>query len=262
MGVICSDRDSSVKDNCTCGYAGDTQKQSVEGLESALINLKLWWAAFFMCLLGALAFIAGSILFLPELYDHISIGVYLFVFGVSTFWVCWAWSAYNLRHRHTDYTSAAYKWDRLAETLWFFCYLSGYMPGSILFLPGFDPVCVTIGAYMFVWGSVLLLFAQTIQMIVFSWLNEQGNEPWINKQADMFSGISYLIGGSLWLVASVLYLIGVTDNVIYQLAAGIYTVGSGFFTSGAVFALWALNRRLQTTQKMLETARSGQISSA
>eukprot|EP01134_Creolimax_fragrantissima_P006071 CFRG6071T1 len=250
---------STSSKKCTCGYAGDSTKDALteHALIGSIKNLRLWRLGFFACFLGAIAFIIGSVLFLPQYYEYINSGVFLFVFGVATFWACWAWSAYNLRVRHSDKNSIAYKFDVVAETVWFLCYCTGYMPGSILFHTSLPPECVTAGASLFILGSVWLLIAQTIQMFVFSWLNEQGHEPWFNRQLDIGSGVSYLLGGALWLIASVLYLIGVTDNVIYELAAGIYIVGSMFFVSGAVLALYALNIRLNTTNRELKAVRKG-----
>lgn len=66
------------------------------------MNLIWWWLGFFGSLIAAFCFIIGSFFFIPRFSAHIDIGVYLFLVGVSLFWACSAWSAYNYRSRHVD----------------------------------------------------------------------------------------------------------------------------------------------------------------
>lgn len=60
--------------------------------------------------------------------------------------------------------------DLVCEFIWIGCYCN-YLPGSALFLDYLPSWCVTLGAWMFVIGSVCCVTASWVQMIVFFYLN-------------------------------------------------------------------------------------------
>lgn len=57
-----------------------------------------------------------------------------------------------------------------AEIIWVLCYCN-YLPGSALFLNFLPAWCVTLGAWMFVIGSIFCSSAAFIQMLIFMYLN-------------------------------------------------------------------------------------------
>lgn len=80
----------------------------------------------------------------------------------------------------------------------------------------------------------------------------QGQEPFTNMVLDICSSLSYILGATLWLCASVLYLINVPEDNVYATAALTYVAGSCFFVSGAACSLTVLTLRLMAVQRRIK----------
>lgn len=87
----------------------------------------------------------------------------------------------------------------------------------------------------------------------------QGGEPFTHIALDVGSSVSYIVGATLWACASVMYILGVTEDPVYESAASTYIVGSVFFVSGAAHSLTVLTLRLRVVNNQLQNVRRDNV---
>lgn len=188
---------------------------------------------------GCIAYVIGSVFYLPILEDNVNIGAILFIIGSMMFSIV---SFHDLiecfRKYNSDHDSSSecdkdgFKHMNAIELLVTICNLCGsllYTVGSILFLPSI--YLSKAGAWNFIIGSSLFLLG--------AFTSPQQNTP--SMLVLFYSNInstSFVIGSLLFLVASIPYLwdLDYTDDTrtLYTFVANEFIIGSIFFLLGGV----------------------------
>jgi predicted membrane channel-forming protein YqfA (hemolysin III family) len=212
--------------------------------------------------LGGLVFVAGSVLFFPQLERWADLGAWLFVLGsVMYLAVNLHDVAEVIRHRrqaarHPVRTGLASSVEKLKlESLAVGTYFLGsvlFIAGSLFFLSEIDKV--SLGAWCFIVGSVLFAAGAAVNI-----LQIVQAESLVTMQLMNLTAVTYVIGSVLFAVASVPYLWhfeAVADKrlVLTYLAAQ-FVLGSALFFLGGVFnysRAWLVIRR-----KLAKAAKPG-----
>eukprot|EP00956_Cyclotella_meneghiniana_P025556 scaffold53457_cov76-Cyclotella_meneghiniana.AAC.9 len=175
-------------------------------------------------LIGGVAFIIGSIFFLPAYEEQYKAGCIIFLVASIAYMIV---AIHDLRslHRHNgkpvDYAAAI---NYIAGSLLF-------MIGSALFLPAVGMAipggwCFIIGSMNFVAGAVL------------NGLQIFDAPTRIDSQYMLITAMSYIIGSVFFLIPSIPYIRdyanSVAEEAVYKFCAGLYIVGSCFFTIGGI----------------------------
>lgn len=198
-------------------------------------------------LVGGMAFIAGSIFFLPR-YDSISdIGAWIF-FGGSL--------VYLVVTGHDLLESTAYLRRQKQRTIWNWLeftvanvYVVGtllFTVGSLLFLSQIDGIvaggwCFTIGSLFFLTGACL----NALQIV------QEGS--FVKLQLLNATAMSFALGSILFLIASLPYLseaLNLEDNgALFAYVGWEYIFGSILFFLGGVINYYRFYQRKQYYQE-------------
>ena len=175
-------------------------------------------------LIGGVAFIIGSVFFLPRYEEQYAAGCAIFLAASIAYLIVAIHDVKSLR-RHSgkpvDYAAAI---NYILGSLLFII-------GSALFLPAVGETipgawCFIIGSMNFVAGAVL----NGLQ--IFDAPNR------LDSQYMLITAMSYIIGSVFFLIPSIPYLRIYTsleaEDAVYKFCAEMYIVGSCFFTIGGI----------------------------
>jgi predicted membrane channel-forming protein YqfA (hemolysin III family) len=184
---------------------------------------------------GGVVFIAGSILFFPELGAYTDDGAWTFFFGSLVYLVVTGHDMVEaIRYRLTLARPTLVAEMELVAAA---AYLVGtvlFTVGSVFFLSrvGWE----TAGAWCFVIGSLLFVFGACINVLQI--IQERSL---VTLQLMNLTAVSFVVGSVLFTVASVPYLWSVAPGgreILYSFLAWQYVIGSGLFLLGGVFNYW------------------------
>ncbi|KAL9189469.1 hypothetical protein ACHAXT_009144 [Thalassiosira profunda] len=218
-------------------YALGLEKISKEHRLSFLSSHTLWedfnaW----VYLLGGLAFIVGSVFFLPSLENLEAAGCWLFTIA-SIFWL-----VVSLH----DFAELGYFHGRHPPKIDVAAALS-YISGSALFIAGSALFLPTVGEYdggavCFIVGSLLFVIGAMINGLqIFE------AKTCRDAQCMLLMALFYVVGSCFFLVASVPYLLETDLEKLDFFLAGIFVAGSICFTVGGIVNF----RRARILRKLL-----------
>jgi hypothetical protein len=220
--------------------------------------------------LGGFIFILGSIPFLPAYNQHLELGVYLFIVGSFLYLVvalhdCWevleaaqeaeddddveeddadadeADSSEAKSNVATEHAPDGKHFSRrtryrldLAASLIYVCGSILFIVGSVVFLPAVEHP--KSGAVLFIVGSVLFAVGALINMVQIFESHDGAAASLTTALLANLTAAFYLIGSTMFGVASVPYLFDFEDttdaNLIYTFLGWNYILGSVAFTIG------------------------------
>lgn len=186
--------------------------------------------------IGGLVFMIGSVLFFPRFSAYADIGAWVFIVGSGLYLVVTG-------HDMLEASRHLRSLDRppLTERLSYWSaatYLVGtllFAIGSVLFLSTVDQI--TAGAACFVGGSLLFVVGATIDVLQIVQAQTLKSLQLMN-----LTGVSFLVGSTLFAVASVPYLWSweapADGEKVFGFLALQYLIGSALFFAGGIFNYW------------------------
>ena len=198
----------------------------------------------FSYLLGGAIFLCGSIFYLPIFFDQDNgrLGTILFVIGSVLYlflsshdlWVSVRKSGTTgSSHNHASPAISIFSHTiRSGGELYYTIGSLFFVIGSLAFLPELSHY--RLASWCFVWGSMLFVVGSTLDAI------QQAISPSNKKKKrvvpELLRALSYLLGSTLFVVASIPYMFDYKSSddrtLIYQFLSGQYIAGSLFFLVG------------------------------
>lgn len=185
-------------------------------------------------LLGGLAFILGSIFFLPKYEALLDVGVWMFFGGSLLYLIVTVHDWLESFSYFSSHPSKVSIWDRLE-----FWAANAYVIGTLLFIVGtilfFSQIDLIIdGALCFIVGSLFFLAGACFNVMQ---ITQAGSM--FTLQLQNATGITFIVGSVLFLVASIPYLWEIWNpqdqQVLFTYAGWEFIVGSILFFMGGVF---------------------------
>eukprot|EP01023_Acetabularia_acetabulum_P007985 TRINITY_DN13484_c0_g1_i1.p2 TRINITY_DN13484_c0_g1~~TRINITY_DN13484_c0_g1_i1.p2 ORF type:complete len:249 (+),score=36.98 TRINITY_DN13484_c0_g1_i1:1639-2385(+) len=185
-------------------------------------------------LIGGVAFIVGSVFFLPGFDDVF--GLYLFVWGSVLYGIVTLHDLFetigHLSTRKKQEENVIALVFELVASLVYTVGTALFVVGSILFLPRFD--AIPAGAWCFIIGSGCFLVGACLNVVQ---IVEAGTM--LALQLLNATAISFVVGSVLFLVASIPYLWKLDgshiQDTLFKFVAWQFIIGSVFFLAGGVF---------------------------
>ncbi|MDQ7728527.1 YrhK family protein [Halomonas sp. SpR8] len=151
-------------------------------------------------IVGAVAFVIGSLFFLPAFEKHLAAGAWLFILGSLIYLAVTANDCVEIISHYRRHPSHGTK------TMLEFVMSAGYIIGSVLFLVGSALFLPSVGwerggAWCFIIGSILFTIGATVNV---TQITQAGNI--VVLQLLNAVAISFIIGSILFLVFSIPYL--------------------------------------------------------
>ncbi len=225
-----------------------TDRPRMLGLNIPLTNTRgqFLWESFNAVLykLGGLVFIAGSIMFFPQLAAWENLGAWTFFVGSLLYLVVTVHDLtesiryflfrgrYDLPHWLSLGAAATYVSGTILFTV-----------GSLFFLKRVD--WITAGAWCFILGSALFVAGACLNVMLITRTGSLRALQLMNATA-----ISFIVGSVIFLGASIPYLWHLDSahdrTLVFTYAAALYTVGSVLFFGGGIFnyyRAWLVMRR-------------------
>jgi len=199
-------------------------------------------------LVGGLAFIVGSVFFLP-IYERLAnTGVWIYLFGSFLYLIV---TLHDLLESMNHLRSQnPVKVMDLCEFFSAMVYTGGtfmFILGCFFFLPQID--LMVLAAWCFIIGSICFLIGASINVLQ---IIEAGTL--LNLQLLNATAICFVVGSTLFLVASIPYLWKIVDPPIkvelFTYMAWEYIVGSFLFFTGGIFNYYRIFKVTKHYQKI------------
>lgn len=194
-------------------------------------------------ILGGLAFVIGSLFFLPALEAYRALGAWLFVAGSLVYLAVTLHDlAEVVRHARKSSSTGQTLNLEMASTLLYALGSILFVVGSACFLPALE--AHVPGAWAFIVGSLVFVVGATINVRL---VTQAGT----NLMLQLFNGIAilFMLGSSLFVVASIPYLwegIGAPAEKTLRtyLAAEFIAASIVFLVAGGLnfYRAWAAHR--------------------
>lgn len=199
---------------------------------------KLELANGILYIVGGITFVVGSVCFLPKYEDWFDVGAWIFFGGSLVYLVVTGqdlWESINYLRSQTLLSI----WDWL-EFLAANVYVIGtllFIIGSLFFLSEID--MIVAGSWCFILGSFLFLIGACINIVEIAKANSL-----IKLQLLNITAITYTLGSTLFLVASIPYLwqpFNMQEQwLLFTYVAWEYIVGSFLFLLGGLINYYRL----------------------